>query len=338
MAAVAGHDGGMNAHSARDRALDLAFAAGWKATNRLPERVAAAGFRAAADVAVRRQSKGVRRLRVNLRRVAGPQYPEPELDALVKLAMRSYGRYWLETFRLPTMDLDEVAARLQANTEGIEHIDRAMAAGRGLILALPHMGNWDVAAVWLIKHGVPFTTVAERLRPESLYNRFVAYREGIGMRVVALTGGPRPAAEILAARLRSGECVCLVADRDLSRSGVNVEFFGATARMPAGPALLAATTGATLLPVGLWFTGDGGWGQHIGPPVDLLAQHRMRERVATGTQTLANAFAAHIAAHPSDWHMLQRLWLADLDASRTRGDAPAAALVPGADSTHATGG
>jgi phosphatidylinositol dimannoside acyltransferase len=93
-----------------------------------------------------------------------------------------------------------------------------------------------------------------------------------------------------------------------------------------------------LLPVGLWFTGEGGWGQHIGPPVDLLEQHRMRERVATGTQTLANAFAAHIAAHPSDWHMLQRLWLADLDASGTLGDAPEAALVPGADSTHTTGG
>jgi hypothetical protein len=135
-----------------------------------------------------------------------------------------------------------------------------------------------------------------------------------------------------------GPLADLVADRDLSRSGVNVEFFGATARMPAGPALLAATTGATLLPVGLWFTGDGGWGQHIGPPVDLLEQHRMRERVATGTQTLANAFAAHIAAHPSDWHMLQRLWLADLDASGLRGDAPEAALVTGADSTHATGG
>jgi lauroyl/myristoyl acyltransferase len=327
-----------SAHNLRDRGLDLAFAAGWKATNRLPERVAATGFRAAADVAVRRQSNGVQRLRANLRRVAGPQCPEPELDALVKLAMRSYSRYWLETFRLPTMDLDEVAAGVRTNTEGIEHLDRAMAAGRGLILALPHMGNWDVAAIWLIKHGVPFTTVAERLRPESLYNRFVRFREGIGMRVVALTGGPRPAAEILAARLRAGECVCLVADRDLSRSGVNVEFFGATARMPAGPALLAATTGATLLPVGLWFTDDGGWGQHIGAPVDLLEQHRMRERVATGTQTLANAFAAHIAAHPSDWHMLQRLWLADLDASRTLGDAPEAALVPGADSTHTTGG
>ena len=328
----------ISAHNLRDRGLDLAFAAGWGAINRVPERVAAAGFRAAADVAVRRQSKGVRRLRVNLRRVVGPQYPEPEFDLLVKSAMRSYGRYWMETFRLPTMDLDEVAARVHPNTEGSEHIDRAMAAGRGLILALPHMGNWDVAAIWLIKYGVPFTTVAERLRPESLYDRFVAFREGIGMRVVALTGGPRPAAEILAARLRKGECVCLVADRDLSRSGVNVEFFRATARMPAGPALLAATTGATLLPVGLWFTGDGGWGQHIGPPVDLLEQHRMRERVATGTQTLANAFAAHIAAHPSDWHMLQRLWLADLDASGTLGDAPEAALVPGADSTHTTGG
>jgi lauroyl/myristoyl acyltransferase len=327
----------MNAHSVRDRAVDLAFAAGWKAINRLPERVAGTGFRAAADVAVRRRSKGVQRLRTNLRRVVGPQCPEPDLDALVKSAMRSYSRYWLETFRLPTMDFDEVSARVGAATEGAEHIDRAMAAGRGLILALPHMGNWDIAAIWLIKHGVPFTTVAERLRPESLYNRFVAYREGIGMRVLALTGGPRPAAEILAARLRSGECVCLVADRDLSRSGVNVEFFGATARMPGGPALLAVTTGATLLPVGLWYEADGGWGQHISPPVEFPRQ-RLREQVAVGTQTLANIFAAHIAAHPSDWHMLQRLWLADQDASGTRGDAPEAALVPGADSMHTTGG
>jgi KDO2-lipid IV(A) lauroyltransferase len=230
-------------------------------------------------------------------------------------------------------------ARVETNTEGAEHIDRAMAAGRGLIMALPHMGNWDVAAVWLIRHGVPFTTVAERLRPESLYDRFVAYREGIGMRVLALTGGPRPAAEILAARLRAGECVCLVADRDMSRSGVDVEFFGATARMPAGPALLAITTGAPLLPVGLWYRADGGWAQHIGPPVEFpFPQRRIREQAAAGTQALADAFAAHIAAHPSDWHMLQRLWLADLDGSGTRGDAPEAALVPGADSTHTTGG
>ena len=327
----------MNAHNLRDRALDLAFAAGWGAINRLPEQVAAAAFRSAADVAVRRDSKGVRRLRVNLRRVVGPQYPEPEFEALVKSAMRSYCRYWLETFRLPTMDLDEVAARVHASTVGSEHVDEAMAAGRGLIMALPHMGNWDAAGVWLIKHGVPFTTVAERLRPESLYDRFVAYREGVGMRVLALTGGPRPAAEVLAARLRKGECICLVADRDLSRSGVNVEFFGATARMPAGPAMLAATTGATLLSVGLWFEADGGWGQRISPPVEL-PQRRLREQVAVGTQTLADSFAAYIAAHPSDWHMLQRLWLADLDESGLRGDAPEAALVPGAESTHTTGG
>jgi KDO2-lipid IV(A) lauroyltransferase len=329
----------VNGQTFRDHAVDLAFAAGWGAIKRLPEPIAAAGFRTAADIAVRRQSRGVRRLRANLRRVVGPQRSESELDVIVKSAMRSYGRYWLETFRLPTMDLDAVVARVEANTEGAEHIDRAMAAGRGLIMALPHMGNWDVAAVWLIRHGVPFTTVAERLRPESLYDRFVAYREGIGMRVLALTGGPRPAAEILAARLRAGECVCLVADRDMSRSGVDVEFFGATARMPAGPALLAITTGATLLPVGLWYRADGGWAQHIGPPVEFpFPQRRIREQAAAGTQALADAFAAHIAAHPSDWHMLQRLWLADLDGSGTRGDAPEAALVPGADSTHTTGG
>jgi KDO2-lipid IV(A) lauroyltransferase len=327
----------MTASRLRERAIDLAFAAGWGAVRVLPESVAAAGFRFAADMAVRRPPRGVRQLRANLRRIVGPAAPDAELDALVRLAMRSYGRYWLETFRLPAMDLDAVSARVDEQTEGAEHIDAAMAAGRGLVVALPHMANWDVAAVWLIKHGVPFTTVAERLKPESVFDRFVAYRESIGMRVLALTGGTESVVGTLSARLRAGECVCLVADRDLSRSGVDVDFFGATARMPAGPALLAATTGASLVPVGLWFTGDGGWGQQIGPPI-VLRQPRLRAQVVEGTQALADAFARQIVAHPADWHMLQRLWLADLDASGPRGAAPAATGTTGADPAHTTGG
>src|SRR5207244_10398543 len=122
-----------------------------------------------------------------------------------------------------------------------------------------HSGNWDVAAVWLIHHGIPFTTVAERLRPESLYRRFVAYRESLGMEVLPLTGGARPASEVLAERLRAGRMICLVGDRDLSGSGVRVDFFGEPATMPAGPALLAVTTGAALMPVGLRYEGDE-WG------------------------------------------------------------------------------
>jgi KDO2-lipid IV(A) lauroyltransferase len=166
----------------------------------------------------------------------------------------------------------------------------------------------------LVQRGYPFVTVAERLKPESLFDKFVAYRESLGMEVLPLTGGPRPPMEVLKERLAAGGVVCLVADRDLSRSGMEVEFFGHPTRMPAGPSLLAATTGAALLPAHLYFDGDG-WGQWIGPAVDLGTAD-LRTKLRTGTQSLADTFARRIARYPQDWHMLQRLWLADLDQAR----------------------
>jgi lauroyl/myristoyl acyltransferase len=295
--------------SLRARAVDLSFAAGWGAVRSLPSPFARRAFRTVADVATVRNGKGAQQLRRNLRRVV-PHADEAQLDELVGAGLRSYARYWLETFRLPRMDKRAVTASTDENTIGAEHIDAAARAGKGFILALPHMGNWDVAAIWLINRGYPFTTVAERLKPDSLFDRFVAYRESLGMEVLPLTGGASPS-EGLAQRLRSGRAVCLVADRDLSRNGVDVDFFGETARMPGGPALLAATTGAALLPVALWFTPDGGWAQWIGEPIEP-AGPRLADKVRTGTQALADAFAAQVAAHPEDWHMLQKLWVADL--------------------------
>jgi KDO2-lipid IV(A) lauroyltransferase len=162
--------------------------------------------------------------------------------------------------------------------------------------------------------------VAERLEPESLFDRFVAYRESLGMRVLPLTGGPRPPMQVLAERLKAGEAVCLVADRDLSRSGVEVQFFGEPTRMPPGPALLAATTGAALMPVHLYFDGNG-WGQWIGPEIEL-GDGPLRDRVQRATQALAGAFEHRVAQYPQDWHMLQRLWLADLDQSRLAASRP----------------
>jgi lauroyl/myristoyl acyltransferase len=296
----------------RGALVDAGYAAGWAVVKALPHRVAAAAFQLVADIAVRRQGKGVRRLRANLRRVVGPDVPAAALDALTRRAVRSYARYWLEVFRLPVMSTDAVAAGCR--TEGAQHLDQAVRAGRGVVLALPHCGNWEAAAVWLIHRHGPFTTVAERLRPESLYRRFLAYRQRLGMEVVPLTGGDRPPSEVLAERLRAGGVICLLGDRDLTRSGVDVTFFGGRARMPAGPALLAATTGAALLPVGLWFAGRQ-WGQRIHPPLVLPEHGRLRDRVRVTTQAVADVFAADIAEHPEDWHMLQRLWLADLPAS-----------------------
>ena len=294
----------------RGRAVDLGYAAGWSVVKSAPGVLAERAFRAAADAAAVRNGDGTRQLRKNLRRVVGPAPSEPEMDELVGHALRSYSRYWLETFRLSTMDLADVAARTGANTEGAENLDAGLARGKGVILALPHQGNWDVAGVWLVSHSGPFVTVAERLKPESLYDRFVEYRESLGFEVLALSGGDRSPISVLGERLNENKVACLLADRDLSRNGIEVQFVGEAARLPGGPAMLAATTGAALLPVSLWFTEDG-WAQRINPPVPI-PDGRLREQVTAATQAVADTFARGIAEHPADWHMLQRLWLADL--------------------------
>ena len=294
----------------RGRAIDLGYAAGWSVVKSAPGMLTERAFRAAADVAAVRNGGGTRQLRKNLRRVVGSAPSELEMDELVGEALRSYSRYWMETFRLPKMDLADVAARTGANSVGVENIDAALARGKGVILALPHQGNWDVAGVWLVSHSGPFVTVAERLKPDSLFDRFVEYRESLGFEVLALSGGQRSPISVLSERLNENKVACLLADRDLSRNGIEVQFFGEAARMPGGPAMLAATTGAALLPVSLWFTEDG-WAQRINPPVPV-PEGRLRDQVSAVTQAMADVFARDIAEHPADWHMLQRLWLADL--------------------------
>jgi lauroyl/myristoyl acyltransferase len=294
----------------RSRLSDWAFGAAWLLLRVVPARPAAWVFDRAADLVSRRNGPAIRQLRRNLARVTAAPSGGPsaaELDSLVRAGMRSYARYWLETFRLPAMSVPDILAR--ATTEHAERLKDALAEGRGVILALPHSGNWEVAGIWLIAQGQPFSTVAERLKPESLYDKFVAYREGLGMEVLPLTGGPPPSAR-LKARLAAGGVICLLADRDLSRNGVEVTFFGQPTRMPAGPSLLAIQTGAVLLPIHVYYTSDG-WGQWVGEPVEL-GEGALRERLQTGTQALADAFAERIALHPTDWHMLQPLWLADL--------------------------
>ncbi|WP_375503437.1 phosphatidylinositol mannoside acyltransferase [uncultured Jatrophihabitans sp.] len=296
---------------ARDRAVDLGYAAGWGALKSLPAPVGRRIFTTAADAAAVRNGGGTQQLRRNLRRIVGPDVSERGMDTLVGDALRSYSRYWLETFRLSSMDLVEVAARVDANTVGREHIENGLAAGRGVILALPHSGNWEASGVWLVAEHGPFATVAERLKPESLFDRFVEYRQSLGMEVLPLTGGARPPTEVLAERLRANKVICLMADRDLSHRGIEVDFFGEPTRMPAGPALLAAQTGAALLGVHAFFVGNDSWGHTISPPLPL-PDGRLRDQVTRTTQRLADIFAARIAEHPADWHMLQKLWLADL--------------------------
>jgi KDO2-lipid IV(A) lauroyltransferase len=201
-----------------------------------------------------------------------------------------------------------------------DRLKAAYDSDRGVVLALPHMGNWDVAGAWSIHFGVPFTTVAERLKPESLFDRFVAFRESLGMEVLPLTGGDSSPYRTLRARLQAGGVLCLLADRDLTSTGLPVQFFGETARAPAGPAALALETDSMLLPATLWYPdGDSpGWRGRIHPAIEPPATGTRREKIAHMTQALADVFATGIAAHPTDWHMVQRVWEADLDPARLR--------------------
>ena len=177
---------------ARNALQAAGFAAGWSAINAVPPALSSRGFTAFADRATARNGAGVRQLRRNLRRVLGPAATEAELESAVAAGMRSYARYWLETFRLPKMDKQDVADRTHANTVGHEHVAAALATGTGYIMALPHMGNYDAAGVWAISRFGSFTTVAERLKPESLFDRFLDYRRSLGMEVLALSGGEAP--------------------------------------------------------------------------------------------------------------------------------------------------
>ena len=293
-------------------ATDAGFAAGWMLVRAMPEFVARNAFDAGALFASR--GGGPEQLRRNLARVIGVAPPQVPAE-LMRASLASYARYWREAFRLPAMDHAALAAQLNETARGSDHVTAALEAGRGAVLALPHSGNWDMAGVWLAQTYGGFTTVAERLKPESLYRRFLAFRESLGFEVLPLSGGPRPPFEVLAERLTGNGLVCLMADRDLTRNGVAVDFFGDVTRMPAGSARLAIETGAPLLPVHCWFDGAG-WGIDIQAPLDCRGRGDVAERVKAITQALADTFAEGIAAYPQDWHMMQPQWIADLPESR----------------------
>jgi phosphatidylinositol dimannoside acyltransferase len=288
-------------------ASDWAYAAGWMAVRTVPEFAARNAFDAGARYAAR--NGGPDQLRKNLARVIGVP-PAQVPDTLMRASLASYGRYWREAFRLPTMDHRVLARQIDETFRGADNIDAALAAGRGVVLALPHSGNWDMAGVWLAQTRGTFTTVAERLKPESLYRRFIGYRESLGFEVLPLSGGDRPPFEVLCERLRDNRVVCLMAERDLTRTGVEVDFFGEPTRMPAGPAKLALATGAALCAAHCWNEPDA-WPVSISVPLDCSSGD-----VKTVTQLLADHFTRNIAAHPEDWHMLQPQWLADLSDDR----------------------
>jgi lauroyl/myristoyl acyltransferase len=287
----------------KDRLTTLGFTAGWRLVRALPLPVARALFTKAADRAWKKNGPGTQRLRRNLQQVVGPDMPE----TLVRDGLRSYARYWMEAFRLPSLNREQHAAGFCMLGESYDEMKKVVAEGNGIIMALPHVANWDAAAAWVVSHDWRMITVQERLKPEAVFQKFMDYRESLGMRVLPLTGGERPPLDVLGEHLQQGWVVPLLADRDLSRGGVEVDFFGGKTRMPPGPAILALRTGAPLYAVDCWYTEHRVEAviRRIIPPED----GPLDQRVKRTTQLIADAFAIGIAEHPQDWHMLQKLWI-----------------------------
>jgi KDO2-lipid IV(A) lauroyltransferase len=284
----------------KDNIAAYAYFAGWRIVRWLPERTAYNLAYAAADFLTKRNGKNVSRLRSNLKRVK-PDITSLDLDLLVFTAMRSYMRYWCDTFRFPDWSPERVRGTVSVTNEHL--LLDAISAKTGVIVSLPHAGNWDHAGAYFCAKGIPLVTVAERLKPEKLFLKFLQYRQAMGMEVLPLDGR---VLGTLAQRLRQGALVALVADRDLSRTGIDVEFFGGPSRMPAGPALLALKTNAPLITAFVSYTDSG---IHIDFKLIILPSAGSEaQKVSEIVQMTAKHFEEGISEHPEDWHMLQRIW------------------------------
>nr|WP_157551438.1 phosphatidylinositol mannoside acyltransferase [Kineosphaera limosa] len=308
------------------RATVAGFRVAWRLLCRVPESLAYSGTDALAHLTYRRNTPDVQRLRANYARVR-PGVAPGELEGLVAAGVRSYLRYWCEAFRLPAREVADVLAGVRA--EGDEPVRAVLATGRPVVCFLGHMGNWDTAGAWATRELAPVVTVAERLQPEELFEQFLAFREGLGMTIFALTGDGDVFGRLVRRTAAGGCIVPLLADRDLTDSGVEVDFAGRRARMAPGPAALALATGAPLVPVSMRYEphvgGPGGFRLVITfhPAVPRMAgpegggRAANRERIAAMTQACADALGAAIAEHTQDWHMMQRVFLDDLDPART---------------------
>ncbi len=279
----------------------LAYFAGWRLVRTLPEEIAYKLFSLIGRRAVRANGKSVQRLRSNLSRVK-PELSKSELDDLVSRSFDSYMRYWCDTFRIQDWSVERIQRSVTLNN-GHLLID-AVQTGKGVVVALPHSGNWDHAGAYFCSIGIPLVTVAERLKPEALFQKFLEYRSSMGFEVLSLDS--RSFVTLLK-RAREKRLIALVADRDLSRSGVDVEFFGHPSRMPAGPALLAIKTGIPLVVAHVSYKTIG---IHIDfTEVQIPAEGSESEKISATVQACADLFAKGIAQHPEDWHMLQRIWI-----------------------------
>jgi KDO2-lipid IV(A) lauroyltransferase len=275
---------------------------GWKIVQALPEKSAYRLFEKLGKTLYNRNGKAIQRLRLNLG-VVSPASSAVELEGLVVKGISSYFRYWCDTFRFPGWSVEKIRNTVKVTNEDL--LKGPVAAGTGVIVALPHSGNWDHAGAYFCAQGIPLVTVAERLKPEILFQKFLRYREAIGMEVLALDSNTLPT---LSNRLNQGKLIALVADRDFSKSGVEVDFFSKKAKMPIGPAVLSLRTGAPLITAQVSYNPNGIQIDFLGPLTPRI-EGSIEERAKDLVQQCANNFESGIAKNPEDWHMLQRIWI-----------------------------
>ena len=276
------------------------YFAGWRLVRWLPEKTAYNIAYVLGDYLVKRNGRNVAKFRSNLSRTQ-VSISSSDLDDLLKRAMRSYMRYWIDTFRFPDWSMQRVQGTVSVTNEHLM-LD-AIAAKTGVIVSLPHAGNWDHAGAYFCAKGIHLVTVAERLKPEKLFLKFLKYRQDMGMEVLPLDS---KTIGVLETRLRQGHLVALVADRDLSKSGIEVEFFDGPTRMPAGPAVLALQTQAPLITAFVSYTPEG---IHVEfKNVLIPSQGEFKDRVKEIVSMTAKHFEEGIRNNPEDWHMLQRIW------------------------------
>lgn len=306
------------------------YRTGWHIVRRVPGPVAFRVFELMADVMWRRDGKGVQRMRRNYATVR-PELGPAAVDALVLAGVRSYLRYWCESFRLPDRSAEDLV--LGVRVVGDEPVRDLLASGRSAVIFLGHMGNWDLGGAWSTTQLAPVTTVAERLKPEELFDEFVAFRERLGMRIIPLTGGSDVFRELIIA-CRSGALVALLADRDLTNGGIEVNLCGQRARMAVGPAALAVSTGAALYPCIIHYEPqpDGrGW-RSVVTFHDAVAQPvagTSREKIQVMTQACADVLTEGIRRHTQDWHMMQRVFTRDLAVGNVSGSQKSESSGPG---------
>lgn len=278
------------------------YLAAWKIIGALPEEIAYKLARLVSDQIYRRNGKGVQRLRSNYKRVV-INYSDIQLDELTKSGMRSYLRYWFDTFRLNKWSKDRIINTTTVIRENL--LRDPVASKQGCIVALPHAGNWDHAAAYFCSTGIPLTAVVEKLKPEAIFKKFLAYRQSIGIEAISHKEKTIP---ILSQRLKEGKLIALVSDRDMSRNGIEVNFLGGIAKMPAGPAILALQTGSPLITAFITYQ-QSGIVITFDETITLPTSGSESDQIQIVTQSMADNFAKRIKENLVDWHMLQRIWI-----------------------------